>query len=205
MATDPDDKRQRRLAARAERERIANEGRRRAKRNKTMRLLGFVIAAVAVIAAGGLLLMQTANKTLPGRPVPDEGRDHVPAGSQLTFKSNLPASGTHYEVWARPGVYTEAVAPGLWVHSLEHGYVAILYNCPSACPDLQQQLRQFYDSAPPSARYKYQKLVITPYQNMEHRIAAVAWDRVDEMDDFDADRLMTFYKAFLDKGPEDAS
>ena len=39
---------------------------------------------------------------------------------------------------------------------------------------------------------------------MEHQLAVVAWDWIDEMDTFDRDRLSKFYKAHLDRGPEDA-
>jgi hypothetical protein len=166
-----------------------------------------VVLAVAILAVGGYLLaplVSNIGKPPIGRTVADEGQKHVNQGEPITWRENPPASGTHYPTWTRAGVYTEPQDPGNWVHSLEHGYIVILYNCPSGCPDLAQRLRQFYESAPKSNRYGYQKLVITPYQPMDHLLAAVAWDRIDEMDQFDADRLMAFYKAYLDKGPEDA-
>jgi hypothetical protein len=39
---------------------------------------------------------------------------------------------------------------------------------------------------------------------MERRLAAVAWARVLELDQFNADELNAFYRAYLDRGPEDA-
>jgi hypothetical protein len=194
-------KRERRLAARAERQRMAEAGRRRAQTRRRASLIGLVVAALAVLAVGGWLLSQSLTRPMPGRTVPDEGRDHVNQGTPLTYRSNPPASGTHYPTWTRPGFYAEAQEPGNWVHSLEHGYIVLLYNCPSGCPDLVQQLRQFYEAAPKSSKYGYQKVVITPYQNMDHQLAAVAWTHIDELDAFDQDRLMTFYKAYLDRGP----
>ena len=122
----------------------------------------------------------------------------------IQYKNNPPTSGPHYPTWTRPGLYTDPQDTGYWVHSLEHGYIVILYNCPSGCPDLVQQLRQFYEAAPKSSRYGYQKLVITPYTAMDHPIALLAWDHIQELDQFNADEALTFYKAYQDKGPEDA-
>lgn len=205
MDTSTDTKRARRLAARAERQRLAEAGR---QRSQQRRRLGFLLGGLliaAVVAAGVYFLTQASFDPPPGRAVPDEGREHVAVGTPLDFKSNPPASGTHYPIWTRPGVYTEAQDKGSWVHSLEHGYVVILYNCPNDCPEITSQLRQFYESAPRSRKYGYQKLVIAPYREMSSRIAVVAWDHVDEMDTLDLDRLNRFYRAYMDKGPEDAA
>ena len=197
-------KRERRLAAREERQRAAEQGRRRAQQRKRMTLAGAIILAVAVLAAGVFFLVSATRTAAIGVSVPDEGREHVSPGTPLTYQANPPSSGPHYPNWTRPGVYTEPQDPGGWVHSLEHGYVVILYNCPDACPELVAQLRTFYDSAPPSTRYRYQKLVVTPYANMSNRVTALAWNRKLELDRFDADQLMAFFRAYQDKGPEDA-
>jgi uncharacterized protein DUF3105/3-keto-disaccharide hydrolase len=146
----------------------------------------------------------TANPDQPGQPVPDEGRQHTPQGAPVQYQNVPPSSGTHYPNWTRPGVYSETQETGNWVHSLEHGYIAILYNCAEPCPDLVAQLSAFYESAPPSAQYKYQKLIIMPYAAMPSRITAVAWNRRLELDQFDTAQLMAFFRAYQDKGPEDA-
>jgi hypothetical protein len=202
--TSTDTKRARRLAARAERQRIAEQGRRRAKTRRRITVAGLILAAVAVLALGGWMLAQNLSQPSLGVLVPDEGRDHVSPGTPLTFRANPPSSGTHYGSWTRPGLYTEAQDPGNWVHSLEHGYVVILYNCPSGCPETVAQLRDLYSSAPKSNKYNYQKLVITPYTDMENQITAVAWGRKMELDGFDRQALSEFYRAYLDRGPEDA-
>jgi hypothetical protein len=197
-------KRERRLAARAERQRQAEQGRRRARQRKRLTWVGVIVLAVAVLAAGGYFLVSATRTAAIGVSVPDEGREHVSPGTPLNHRANPPSSGPHYPSWTRPGVYTEPQDPGNWVHSLEHGYIVILYNCPEPCPELVAQLRSFYDSAPPSARYRYQKLVIAPYADMSNRITALAWNRRLELDQFDADQLMAFFRAYQDKGPEDA-
>jgi len=139
---------------------------------------------------------------LPGRPVANEGASHASQCTAVTYAHNPPASGTHYPTWARPGVYVEPVPVGKWVHSLEHGYIVILYDCAEPCPELTEQLRQFYETAPKSERFRYQKLVVTPASGLAHRLTILAWDRIDELDDFDGERLLAFYQAFHDRGPE---
>lgn len=225
MASSFETKRERRLAARADRQRQAETGRRRSQQRKRLSVVGLIVLVLAVLAGGGYLISQSLSKpaiaadcldrstppaprefdpTNPGRTVPDEGQRHVNAGSPLRFEANPPTSGNHYASPTPRGVYTEARSPGNWVHSLEHGYIVVLY-CPSDSPELVQQLRQFYESAPRSTKYAYQKLVVTPYDNMKHRLAIVAWNHIDEMDRFDSERLLAFYRAYVDKGPEDAS
>jgi hypothetical protein len=207
MDASPETKRERRLAARAERQRIAEEGRRKAQVRGRLTLVGIVVLAAAILAGLAFLLapvVANLNKPPIGRIVPNEGQTHVDQGTPIDYKENPPASGPHYPVWTRPGVYTDTIATGNWVHSLEHGYIVILYNCPSDCPELLGQLRSFYDSAPKSSKYGYQKIVVAPYKEMPNQLTAIAWTRKLELDGFDRDKLMSFYQAYVDKGPEDA-
>jgi hypothetical protein len=142
----------------------------------------------------------------PGRPghmVDDEGNAHAAEGAPIQYRHDPPSSGTHYVMASAAGVYAEPQPTGNWVHSLEHGYIVLLYNCPTDCPELVSQLRQFYETAPKSVRYGGQKLIIQPYPSLQHKLAIVAWDYLDELDDFDAGRLLAFYNAYLDRGPED--
>lgn len=145
-----------------------------------------------------------ADTERPGQAVQDEGMDHVAPGTPVERRHQPPASGPHYPTALPRGVYTEAQDPGYWVHSLEHGYIVLLYNCQTDCAALQAQLRQFYESAPKSAAYGYQKLIVAPYPQLTSRLAIVAWDRIDRLDQFDAQRLLRFYQAYHDRGPEDA-
>jgi hypothetical protein len=61
-----------------------------------------------------------------------------------------------------------------------------------------QQLGQFYDSAPRSNLVGVRHLTITPYQDMDHAIAVVAWGYVDEMDQVDLDRINADFKSKVD-------
>lgn len=139
------------------------------------------------------------------RSVPDEGRSHVPVGTPLQYRSNPPASGSHYPTPSQYGVYQQPVAPGYWVHNLEHGSIVVLYRCREgspSCSRLVEQLRTLYQQAPPG-KYGQVKMVVTPYPQLRTPVAAVAWDRILELRTFDRDRLLGFYRAHVDKGPED--
>jgi len=183
------------------------EGRRRKQQQKAIGIAAIVVAAIIAIGGIAFLVYQGArtDASRPGTPVADEGRNHIPDTQQPQYKHYPPASGPHYDEPAAWNFYEQPVPEGRWVHNLEHGGVVILFKCPSGCPDLVKQLKDLQAAAPQSARWKETKLVVTPYDKMEHQLAVVAWDWIDEMDAFDRDRLSKFYKAYLDRGPEDAS
>lgn len=65
----------------------------------------------------------------PGTQVADLGRTHVQVGSQVEYNSNPPTSGPHYEEWVKVGIYDRPQDDRYLIHSLEHGYIVISYNC----------------------------------------------------------------------------
>jgi hypothetical protein len=136
------------------------------------------------------------------RMVPDEGKAHVQPGTPITHASRPPSSGTHYPTTSGYGVFEKEIDSGYWVHTLEHGGIVVLYQpdrCDAKCLD---QLRQVHDSAPQSQAFGKVKMAVIPYRDMDHTVASVAWGRVDEMDQVDSDRILTFYRTYVDKGPE---
>ncbi|OGE32521.1 hypothetical protein A3C59_01470 [Candidatus Daviesbacteria bacterium RIFCSPHIGHO2_02_FULL_36_13] len=87
-----------------------------------------VISAVLIIAILAWLFVESS-KPLPGTKIEDLGREHINDISKIEYNSNPPTSGTHFPVWAKKGVYDRVISDGHLVHSLEHGYVVISYNC----------------------------------------------------------------------------
>jgi hypothetical protein len=136
-----------------------------------------------------------------GERVPDEGHDHVAVGTQIQYKAHPPASGPHYPTPAPTGVYPQGLAPGFWVHSLEHGYVVVLYR-PPVSQALLLQFREMVRDFPPS-KFGNVKLVIAPYDQMLHPFAVVSWDWRMSMDAFDRGQVLDFYKQHVDHGRED--
>lgn len=57
------------------------------------------------------------------------GNNHVVDLTGITYNSNPPTSGPHFPVWAKGGVYDRVISDGHLIHSLEHGYIVISYDC----------------------------------------------------------------------------
>ncbi|MBI3486444.1 DUF3105 domain-containing protein [Candidatus Daviesbacteria bacterium] len=94
--------------------------------NKKFIIIGF-FALLLIIGLGWAYWEST--KPLPGKQDLWNDRTHKIQGTKIEYKSNPPTSGPHYFDWTRPGVYDSPPMDGNLVHSLEHGYVIIWYNC----------------------------------------------------------------------------
>jgi hypothetical protein len=135
--------------------------------------------------------------------VPIEGFDHVPQGAEVSYEHYPPSSGVHYPRAAPWGVYTNPVPEGAFVHNLEHSGIVILYHCPEGCPELEQQLADFYDRVPPDPLFQEQKVLITPYEReLPAYLVALAWGHQLNLYELDEERLLEFYQTYLNQGPE---
>lgn len=200
-------KREKRLAAREDRKRRAAAAQRTAtiRRYVLLAVLALVLVGVGFWVVTSGVLTNLAPSAPVGRTVPLEGSDHVAEGSTTTYNSRPPASGPHYPTWSQTyGFMSPPLTAGTWLHNLEHGAVAIVYNCPQACPDLEQQLKDLYPTLPlgQNARGGRARVIITPYADMDRKIAVVAWGWMLELDEFDRDQIVRFYESRIDRGPE---
>jgi len=157
--------------------------------------------AIAALAAIGIFVVSQASAQV-GRQMPDEGYQHVPDGTAATYGHQPPTSGQHWPRWAAWEFQARELPPEIWVHNLEHGGIVILYRCDTPCPDLIQQLRELYTTFPKS-KHGHVKLLTSPHQKLKTRLAILAWTWIDEMEEFDRQRLLRFYQAHVDRGPED--
>ena len=89
--------------------------------------VGIGIAIVGILGWVGW----TVTRPVPGMKIADLGRDHVTPEevAKFTYNSNPPTSGPHLPTWVKAGVFNEPQSEGELIHSLEHGYVIISYNC----------------------------------------------------------------------------
>jgi len=153
---------------------------------------------------GAVDITQFAPGQIPTRvvlSVPNEGRLHVAPDITPTYQFNPPASGPHVDASAPTGVYCEPLSPRHWVHSLEHGYIVVLYDPAHRLP-LGDVLAPLLWLAPPSRQFGNVKLVIAPYAGLPHPVCAVAWNRQLYLDCADYARLLLFYVTYIDLGPE---
>lgn len=85
---------------------------------------------IAIVGALGWIGW-TVTRPVPGMKREDQGREHVAvdAVAKFAYNSNPPTSGPHLPTWVRGGVFDKPQSEGELIHSLEHGYVIISYNC----------------------------------------------------------------------------
>jgi hypothetical protein len=201
-------KREKRLAARDDRKRRAAAAQRAARIRQIVLLAVLAVVLIGVVVAGVMTSFfgLASGSLMPvGRTVPIEGADHVAQDTPLTFKSRPPTSGSHYPTWLQTYGFMDPAPPtGNWLHNLEHGAVAILYNCPNGCPDVVQQLKDLYPTLPlgRNSRGGQPRALIFSYTDMDHQIAAVAWGWILEQDTLDKDQIVRFYESRIDRGPE---
>ncbi|MEO7118139.1 MAG: DUF3105 domain-containing protein [Candidatus Limnocylindrales bacterium] len=181
---------------------------RRARQWRTIRLWGAVLGvALAVV----LFVVWQTGAYLPqlGRDLPNEGGVgvHLQQGAVLTQRVVPPASGPHYASRAPYGVSTAAVAPGNWLHALEHGGVVVLYRCGGIdeCTALGTRFEGEVFTPARLGSFGERKLVITPYVGLATPFAALSWARVLELETLDPAAILAFYDRYLDRGPERAA
>ncbi len=122
-------KQQRKLKQQQEFENLQKQDQR-----KTFLKWGIGIGVVILFAGGLWWLVQQSSKPLPGESIADLGREHVTDISGIKYNSNPPTSGSHFPLWAQRGVYKQVLSDGYLIHSLEHGYIVISYNCDKKAP-----------------------------------------------------------------------
>ena len=128
----------------------------------------------------------------PGIRVAEQGREHVVPGSEHEqFNSKPATSGWHYDYPLAPvrwGIYDEPLEDEVLLHNLEHGYVNVHYDCPDDCPELVEQLTTLTQEGIDRGG----KLILSPYPEMDTRIALTAWTFIDQFEEFDEDRIRDF-------------
>jgi hypothetical protein len=136
-----------------------------------------------------------------GTPVANEGWSHVSEGSAVTYRSNPPASGSHYPVWLRYQEYTTAIPRGYWVHNLEHGAVVFLYR-PDAPAAAVTALRDVFRGLPNDPQCGHPRALMTVDPLMPRAVAVVAADWLLDGDTVDAQRIRDFVAQHRNRAPE---
>jgi hypothetical protein len=189
--------------------------RRKAEIETRNRNIVIAVFAVLIIGGSGLLYLLVNPPSILAGPtaptvhtaayaVPDYGHQHVTQGAPLTNKHQPPSSGDHYPTPLPAGTYPTAQPPGNWVHSLEHGYIVVVYRCSGAeCADLNSQAKTIMATLPKDPKYNEVKFIATPFQTMAPKVAVLAWAKEQDMDSLDQGLIAAFYKAYLNHGRED--
>ena len=184
-----------------------------------MKIKNILFALVGVAGIAWLIMFATTPP--PGKQMPDQGRKHVTADevAKFAFNSNPPTSGSHLESWVKPGVYKTPQSEGELIHSLEHGYVEINYNCNSAivsrgasddsgvatasatnetdaCKTLIRQVEEI------AKKKKLFKLLVVPRPTITSPIVLTAWTYILPLSGYDEKQIVKFIDYHRDHGPE---
>ena len=193
---------------------------------KKVLFIGLILIAIGV---GWFVFNES--KPRPGQKFDDLGREHVPLTQPFEYNSNPPTSGSHFEDWVRAGVFDTVQLDRYLIHSLEHGYVIMSYNCSFGKDSVNEATssaalkKLISEDASESAKLNSnfssdeckslvadltsiyegkgkRKLIVVPRPTLDAKIALTAWTYLDKFNDFDKDRIEKFIDGNRDKGPE---
>jgi hypothetical protein len=156
-------------------------------------------AAAALVVEGG-----QCTTTIEGHP--DEGFIHISCMDPTHYLTSPPSSGNHYTCWAAYRTYPAPIPWGNLVHSLEHGAIVIVYNCPAGCADDVANIQTFIDGLPldtdcaPSLGKD--RIILMPDPTLQVRFAASAWTWTLHADCFDPAAFRQFFNDHYDHGRE---
>ena len=152
-----------------------------------------VLLALALAGCGGGVNVDSEDIV----QFPDEGIDHVPEGTPITYGTDPPTSGTHYPVAQPGGHYTREILPGYLVHTMEHGGIIIYYN-PTVTEAQQNELR---DIIQPHLG-EFATVIAVPRNDAEFPIILTAWRHWQRLRTYDSNKIRDFIDVFLGQGPE---
>jgi hypothetical protein len=175
------------------------------RRALTPRSLGLALAGVLTLIVLGLAVWTVAEQADPNYGVgpllelPDQGHTHIAPGQpHPPYNSNPATSGWHREEWAPAHVMTTSIASEVSVHLLEHGSVAIFYDCAASgdCATLQRQLTDLVQKQ--LAARNGDGLYLFPQALPDHHLIALAsWMHLQYLDRFRADVIEQFITTFI--------
>jgi hypothetical protein len=113
----------------------------------------------------------------------DQGTEHISGSGNFEYNSNPPTSGPHYGQAPRWGFYREPIDDESALHAVEHGGIWVSYN--NLNQDEIDLLKEF-------ANTNAQSVIVTPRDQNNSRISAVAWTKIVEFESVDVDALQKF-------------
>jgi hypothetical protein len=161
---------------------------------------GIIISSIVVIVIGlAVFLFLNANTPAEDLPAVGEayeiqGAQHIPEGSSHeVYNSNPPTSGSHYAQPANWGIYERPLADEQAIHNLEHGGIWISYR------DIDEEtLTRLRDLA----NRNRGAVILSPREDNDKKIALASWGRLENLDEFDEERIQFFIRSNKNKSPE---
>ena len=192
---DPNEKRRQRLEEKRRQREEAEKARRRAEfRERLVR--GMVLAALVVAALWFFFLRGQTPSEIQGFELNkfNEGGGHT--DQPVAYPMTPPVSGQHFESAAPCGVHSEQIQDEVFVHSLEHGAVGVLYDPEQVetgtIRDIEALVGEFED-----------RTISAPYAGMETPITATSWAEMMRLPEYDEGAIREYIDEFIGTGPED--
>jgi len=155
-----------------------------------------IIAAVAILLAGGvaIYMMNEANK--PGELVAMQPSPHIkPDEAHAAYTTDPPTSGPHVPQVPAWTVYTEPITKEVQVHALEDAGVVINYrpDLDKATVDRLAALTKSYSDHAGETQTNFDNHVLmSPYPGLSNAIVLTAWRRIQRFDTFDEAAIKRF-------------
>ena len=187
-------RRQRLEERRKEREAAAKAQRRAALRQRLVR--GIFIAALLVGVVWFLFFRNLLPGEIGGYEVQSFREQRGHSSGTVNYPMTPPVTGRHSPSAAACGIHDERIQNELFVHSLEHGAVGILYDPQQVEVDRIRAIEALvgeYD----------ERTISAPFPGMETPITATSWGRMMRVDEYDEDALREYIDSFIGRGPED--
>lgn len=195
---DPNERRRERLEARRQEKARALAAQRRAeRRERIVRIVA--LTALGAAAVWFFFLRGGTPDAIAGHPVEtfsDAGVNQHQEGD-LTYDEAPPVSGEHAQSAAPCGTHGEQIPDETYVHSLEHGAVAVLYDPQQVDAQTVETIEEIvgdYDGETISA----------PYDGMDDNtpIYVTSWGERMPLDELDEEAIREYIDTFRGKGPE---
>lgn len=137
--------------------------------------------------------------------VPSIDNHHEATGNPVVYDHEPPCIGPH---WAEAGVapapngeYAIALEPERYIHNLEHGAIAFLYDPGAPVSDIDA-LRDYATMRPDDDGGTF-RWVLTPRPGMPSVISVVAWGWIQRLDMSDVVAIDCFVDVHYRQAPED--
>ncbi|MGH2700894.1 MAG: DUF3105 domain-containing protein [Actinomycetota bacterium] len=192
---DPNEKRRQRLEEkRRQREEAEKAKRRAAFRERLVR--GMVLAALVVAAVWFLFFRNLTPSSIQGYELEKFREDGGHTDQPVAYQMTPPVSGQHFVSAAPCGVHAEQIQNEVFVHSLEHGAVAVLYDPEQVetgtIRDIEALVGEFDE-----------RTISAPYAGMETPITVASWAEMMRLPENDEGAIRDYISEFIGKGPED--
>ena len=191
---DPNEKRRQRLEEkRLQREAAAKAQKRAEFRERLVR--GMVFAAVIVAVLWFFFWPRTPGE-IDGNPIVESRADRGHTNDPVVYETTPPTTGDHSPSAAPCGIHATQIPDELFVHSLEHGAVGVLYDPQEVevdiIRDIEAKVGEYDD-----------RTISAPYTGTETPITVTSWTKLMRLESYDADTVTEYIEAFRGTGPED--